>query len=240
MSLPQRPKGFRPGSLPITLDEIFGQIRMKGFNAAGTATKWLLENDGTMRSQSILYHSGTTQIRQKAETDGSMISSLYGKASSTLTSLKVESTGELDLVLHGKDAGAAIDPFRTNTLQMLFAQLYRPRVQLDSVAVPSTDGILLDGSASLTSGGVYEVTFEIVNVDGTNAVSVDIWVDVGAGGTPAGSAEYVRRSMIVPAGGSSGEVRLTMAADDDIRGVAGAADDAAIRFIRVERVDASA
>lgn len=80
MSLPQ-PRPWRPGGLPIPLDELFGQFRLKVFNSSGKPVKLLGETDGTLRVQSVLYHSGTTQIRQKAETDGTMVASLYGKDS---------------------------------------------------------------------------------------------------------------------------------------------------------------
>jgi hypothetical protein len=108
-------------------------------------------------------------------------------------------------------------------------------LQLDPVLVPSTEGVLLDGSASLVATGVYEVTFVIANIDGTNSVTVDIGVDIAAGGSLAG-AEYFMKDVIIPAGGSSGPKTLTLAADDDIRGIAGAANDAAIHFIKVVRV----
>lgn len=35
MSIPKRPQGFRPGSLPLVLDELFGQMRVKGFDSSG-------------------------------------------------------------------------------------------------------------------------------------------------------------------------------------------------------------
>lgn len=170
------------------------------------------------------------------EDTGEQKNVLHGKASGTITAVKVEgTTGELDLVVHGKDSGGNIDPIRTNTNQQLQIEIVKDLVQLDPVAIPSTEGVLLDGSASLTSGAVYEVTFVIANIDGTNAVSVNIGVDVGAGGSLA-AEEYFLNSYLVPAQDIAGPFMLTIASDDDIRGAAGAANDAAIHFTRVERV----
>mgnify|MGYP001596749047 FL=1 len=189
-----------------------------------------------MRFQSVLYHSGTTQIREKAETDGSPISSNYGKAGGTLTAFKVRSTGELDMMLNGTDSSGTIATVRTDPNRILWTRPYEQVVQLDNTAIPSTDGILLDGSVLLAASAVYEITFEVMNVDGTNAVVVDVYVDIAAGGT-ASAPEYILQDWTIPAGGSSGEIHLTMASDDDIRGIAGAADDANIRWIKVRRVD---
>lgn len=108
-------------------------------------------------------------------------------------------------------------------------------VQLDPVLVPSSEGVLLDGSVSLKPRYVYQVTFEIVNIDGTNAVTVSIGIDVGAGGVLA-AAEFYMTDVVIPAGGSSGQKVMTIGGNDDIRGIAGAADDAAIHFVEVKRV----
>lgn len=115
-------------------------------------------------------------------------------------------------------------------------------VQLDPVLIPSTEGVLLDGSASLVAAGVYEVTFEIVNIDGTNTVTgVDIGVDIGAVGSLA-AAEFILKNWAITAGGSSSSANrplirtITMGGNDDIRGIAAVANDAAIHFLRVQRV----
>ena len=151
----------------------------------------------------------------------------------------LESDGTLKTALYGKDSSSNLDPLRTNASQQLqvevVAGISTTIVQLDSVLVPSTEGVLLDGSASLTAASVYQVTFEIVNIDGTNAVTVSIGVDLAAGGSLAG-AEFFMTDVVIPAGGTSGTKVLTMASDDDIRGIAGAANDAAIWFTEVKLV----
>lgn len=146
-------------------------------------------------------------------------------------------TGELKAALVGTDEAGNPDVARTDPNRILWGRRYRQLVAVDPVLVPSTDGILLDGSSSLGGTGEWEVTLVVTNVDGTNAVTVDIWQDVGAGGTPAATAEYILRQVTIPAGGSSGPEMVRISGNDDIRGVAGAANDAAIRFIRVERTD---
>lgn len=160
----------------------------------------------------------------------------YGKAGSTVTAFATETTGEQKVVNYGKDEASNLDAFRTDPNRILWSRPYEQLVQLDNTAVPSSDGILLDGSVVLAATAVYEIEFEVMNVDGTNAVSVDVYVDIAAGGS-ASAPEYIMQDWTIPAGGSSGVIRLTIASDDDIRGVAGAADDANIRWIKVKRVD---
>jgi len=70
-------------------------------------------------------------------------------------------------------------------------------VQLDPVLIPSSEGVLLDGSASLTAASVYEITFEIVNIDGTNDVVFSVGVDIGAGGLPC-SARIPSQGLVLP------------------------------------------
>ena len=74
-----------------------------------------------------------------------------------------------------------------------------------------------------------------MNIDGTNAVTVNIGVDIDAAGSLAG-VEYFMKDVVIPAGGSSGQKVLTLSSDDDIRGIAGAANDAAIWFTEVKLV----
>lgn len=68
-----RKPAANPASKSLRLDEIFGQFRLKGFNAAGTPVKLLAENDGTLRSQLILY-DGTTQRRALSTAVGEAVS----------------------------------------------------------------------------------------------------------------------------------------------------------------------
>jgi hypothetical protein len=150
-----------------------------------------------------------------------------------------EVTGEARVVLLGKDSAGNLDSLRTNANQQLQVEIVKGnRVQADPVAIPSVDGILLDGSVTLGGAGIWEVTFEIVDVSSPNAVwaVTELYVDIGGNGGPPSQAEFIMRGTTIPTTGSSGEVRLTMAGDDDLRGFGGGGDKGAIRFIRVERV----
>ena len=112
----------------------------------------------------------------------------------------------------------------------------REIVQVNSVLLPvaASAAVLLDGSAELAFGGIYEVTFNIVSVD-TKAVVVTVGIDRGGTGTLAG-AEILLDGVTIPAGGQTGDILVTMPADDDIFGSAVVADDAAIHFTRIIRV----
>lgn len=198
--------------LIVALTEFWGRVGLEGKDANDLDTPVLLENDGTAKA------------------------SLYGKAAATLTAVKVETTGEQDIVLHGKDAGGNIDPVLTDTNKVPWTRQFKDYVNLVGVLVPSTEGVLLDGSASLVAAGVYLVEFNVVNIDGSSAVSVSVGRDDAAGGSLV-DAEYWMVSETIPAGGASGwRGPFVITGDDDVRGIAGAANDAAIHF-RVRRVD---
>ena len=110
------------------------------------------------------------------------------------------------------------------------------RIHVDSVLLPvaASAAVLLDGSVELTARGIYEVTFNIVSVD-TKAVVVTVGIDRGGTGTLAG-AEILLDGVTIPEGGQTGDILVTMPADDDIFGSAVVADDAAIHFTRIVRV----
>lgn len=120
MSL-RRPVSTR-SSNPLEVAEIFGQFRLKGFNSTGFPVGLFAENDGTLRQQLIL-HDGTNQQRARSETNGSLITSLYGKNSGTLTSINLEVTGEQRNVLLGHD-GAALQRLKTETSRELAVSNY--------------------------------------------------------------------------------------------------------------------
>ena len=153
----------------------------------------------------------------------------------------VEDSGTPKVVAYGKDSGGNEDPLRTNASQQLQVEivgaLSSPYVNLVGVDVPSSEGVLLDGSASLTAAGIYAVEFYVVSIDSSNSVDVTIGRDDAAGGSLAG-AEYWMFAETLPAGGTSGwRGPFIMSGDDDVRGVATAANDAVIHF-RVRRTDA--
>jgi len=91
LSYPKRRSSWVPGGLPLSIGELFGQMRVKGFNAAGNPVKLLAENDGTLKS------------------------SLYGKNSSAaLKSLRVNSDDQLQVeVVAGPTALGQVAPNAT-------------------------------------------------------------------------------------------------------------------------------
>ena len=113
----------------------------------------------------------------------------------------------------------------------------RPR-RAFPVLIPSTEGILYDPGA--TAAQIYWVQYKVVNIDaGAAAVTVSVGVDIAAGGTLA-TIEYDMFNDVIPYPGNSGWRDLGMiGGDDDVRGIASAANDAIIRF-KVRRVDVGA
>jgi hypothetical protein len=191
------------------------------------------------RVQTVLADANGDQIDALAESDGTPKVVNYGKNSTTITAFGLETSGEQRTVMIGSNASGDFDRLRTDPNRILWTRPFEGWVQLDPVVIPSSEGILLDGSASLAASGVYDVAYRVVNIDGAVSVTVSVGVDIGAGGSLA-TSEYWMRSQIIPAGSNSGwEYGGIIGADDDIRGVAGAADDAAINF-RVRRVDVGA
>jgi len=191
----------------------------------------------------------------------------------TLERIKTETTGEQDLVLHGKDSGSNIDPLRTNASQQLQVEVigsptsvnnvlqghdeasnvdvlrtdpsrilwmrpFENWLNVDPVLIPSSEGILYNPGT--TAAQIYWIQYKVVNVDASAAaVTVSVGADIAAGGGLA-TIEYDMFNEIIPYPGSSGWRDLGMiGGDDDVRGIASAADDAIIRF-KIRRVDTGA
>ena len=82
MSLPKRPETWRPGALPLTIAELFGQVRLKAFVASGEPVKLLAETGGTLKG------------------------SLYGKDSGgSLGSVRLNSRDQIQIELAAHLAG---------------------------------------------------------------------------------------------------------------------------------------
>lgn len=236
MSLRRPPTN--PAQKQIELAEIFGQFRLKGFTSAGVPEGVAVEDDGTLRSQLILW-DGSAQTRGRSETNGSLIASLYGKSGGTLTALQTYSDGKLAIVPHGTDEAANFDAFRTDPNRIQWVRPYDGYLFVSGAAVPSSEGVLLDGSAVLTAAGLYAVEYLLVNIDGTNSVDVTIGRDNDAGGGLT-ATEYWQFTEPLAADTTSGwRGPFIINGDDDVRGLASAADDAVIQF-RVRRLDVGA
>lgn len=147
-------------------------------------------------------------------------------------------------VVHGEKSGSDnVDPIRLNADSAQLVESYQPLIpfsptvaQQDPLLVPSVEGILLDGSGVLTPNQLWQVTFEVVNVDGVLPVTVDVGLDVGASGALAGAEFFVKNLVVPGGGGSTGPRVIPMKSADDIRGVASVVALAAIYFIEIKRI----
>lgn len=176
----------------------------------------LVEDDGTLRQQLVLWETTTPgQVRALAEDDGTLKVSAYGS-----------------------DEAGNLDSVRTDPDRIPWTRPYEGFRQVDSVEVPAADGVLYNPGA--TAAQIYEVEYEVINNDaGGAAVTVSIGVDRAAGGALA-APEYWMFNEIIPYPGTSARrPGGLIAGDDDVRGVASIANDASIRFW-VRRVDTGA
>lgn len=248
MSLPNR-ELKRPSGLPISVDELYGIMRLRAFNSSAFPVNVLAENDGTVRGQVILY-DGTAQQRARSETNGSLITSLYGKAGSTLTALAVETTGEQKvtnygkdgtatiravstevtgeqrIVNFGKDSGGNIDAIRTNDNLQLFYELYEHWKIVDPYLMTDADAVAYNPGAASTE--VYSVIITLYNLT-AGAVNATVYVDVAAGGT-VGNAEYLANAESLAAKTRLTLPELIIGGDDDIRAFASAVDSINMHF----------
>ena len=158
----------------------------------------------------LILYNGTTDKAALAESDGTLKVSNYGKAGSTLTSVKTETTGEQDFVIHGKDSGGTIDPLRTNANQQLQVEIVKDPVPTDPVILGAAAAVFDPGS---TATETYEFYFNVVNYGSASAV-VNVGVDLGGGTTF--DRHYVE-SLTVPDNDQSGWFGpYQLAGDDDV------------------------
>jgi len=235
---------------PVSWKEIFGQIRLKVFNAAGFPVKVLAENDGTTRSQLIL-HDGTVQRRWLSETDGKATESLYGKdgatsrpvgiettneleisnygkAAGTVTAFKVETTGEQDIVNHGKTSGGAIGAVRVNANNQLQIEV------VGSTSIPSTRKMLGQAApAATTETDLYTVpastSAEVTSlwITERNGVAATFRISVSVGGGATATKDYLAYNVAIGANASLELLqgaKLMVTATDKIRVFASTAD----------------
>lgn len=147
-------------------------------------------------------------------------------------------SGYFGTVPHGHDEGGVPDPLRTDPNRVLWTRPYENYLQVDPVWLPAAEGVLYNPGADAAE--IYEVSFLGVNVDlGAAAVTISVGVDRDGGGGLS-ALEYWIRNEIVPYPGSTGwRGPFIIAGNDDVRGVAGAADDVTIHW-RIRRVDTGA
>lgn len=209
-------------------------------DAAGQERYALVEADRSIRNQMVLWETTTPgPIRWRGEpTLGEACVSLYGTdTGGAIRGIENETSGELRVVGMGADEANNLDRLRTDPDRIQWTRPYDGYQQVDPVLVPNAEGILWNPGA--TAAELYEVSFLVVNIDGAAAVVVSVGVDIAAGGGLAAEEYWMYNETIAAPGTSGWRGPFLMAGDDDIRGVAGAANDAAIHF-RIRRVDTGA
>lgn len=198
-----------------------------------------LEEDKTLRTHSLavgLADGNETVVL--LEDNGSPRVMLYGYDGAAEQRLRTETSGELTTSLYGQDDANNMDALRTDPNRVLWQREYQGHILIDPVAVPNPEGLLYNPGAA--GSRVYEVYFEVVNVDVGGALVAGVYIGLGLGGAAVVPPNWWMFNENIPAPGTSGRRGpFTMAGNDDIRGVAAVAGDASINFY-VKRVDIGA
>ena len=222
---------------PLGLKKIWGAITHYLSNSSGHPVEALCEDDGTARVQLIGY-DGSSQTRIDTEADGELKVVNYGYNGAALKQFLTETDGELKTVFYGKDSDSNIDPLRTNANQQLQVEVVsgssNTRRVVDAVAVPAA--IADVWTPGETSSEYLDFYFEVVNIDGTNTVDVDVGVDLENGGTVD---YYFMYQEEIPAGGSVRKGPYRIGGDDAVMANASAASDAVLHIYVTEEGDAA-
>jgi hypothetical protein len=164
-----------------SLNEFFAKFQL--IAASPTAgidqVNVLAEADGTLRSQSVLWHSGTTQIRAKAETDGTAIVSNFGKVGSTLTAFALDDNGEQKVAGYSNTSAGAPVADRDDAAGFRRTREFEPYKNVAVVAVQTTATTIYTVPAATVS--IVEI--ELTNTD-TIANTVDLHM-IPSGGSAA-------------------------------------------------------
>ncbi len=145
---------------------------------------------------------------------------------------------QLSVNMSGMDEANNEDAARTDPNRILWQREYGGHIPLDPVAVPNPEGVLYN--PGVTASRLYEVYFEVVNIDVGGAAIAGVYVGVGLGGAAIVAPNWWMYNETINPGVSSGRRGpYVLAGDDDIRGVAAVAGDASINFF-IRRVDTGA
>ena len=223
----------------------FFDILLRAHNRNQASTVMLLEDDGTLRTWSVQVGQDADGNERPALIEADRTSRqqmvLWDPAAGPAAPIRWrgETLGEAAVSLHGADEADNLDNLRTDPDRVQWTRPYEGLVQVDPVEVPVVEGVLWDPGA--VAAQLFEVSFLVVNNDaGGVAVTVSIGVEIGGGGGGLAAPGYWMFNEIIPYPGSSGwRGPFVIAGDDDVRGVAGVANDASISF-RIKRVDLGA
>jgi hypothetical protein len=140
-----------------------------------------------------------------------------------------EQGGQLATAPYGVDITGAFGNIQLDNSNILFVREYIPYSLVDPVQIPAAEGILWNPGAP--AGYVVEVCFLVVNNDaGAAPVTVSVGVDVGGAGALAAPEYWMFNEVIAYPGTSGWRGPFVIGGDDDVRGIASAANDASIHF----------
>lgn len=191
-----------------------GTLRTWGIQIARDSTGRerivLVESDGTLRSQTILW-DGTLPVRARAETPG-----------------------EARVSILGKDAAAVLASPRINTadVNQVRTEIVPWWTQIDPVVIPLAEGILWNPGADATQ--LYEVEFLVVNNTAVPA-TVTVGQDIAAGGALAQPEFWVGGETVAANSTSGWRGPFLLPGDDDVRGAASVATTLQIHW-RIRRI----
>ena len=165
MSLPADNKDAIIIAGSVALDEVFGQIRLKGFEVGNPSQPigLLAEDDGTLRSQTVLW-DGTAQIRWQAETPGGEAKmSLYGtEVGGSIFGIRINPRDELQVDSHGMPVH--VDP--TDLTTALDTTVH-------TVPIDALDTIEIE--VNLHTSPDTDITIYVVESGGATGVNTQRW-----------------------------------------------------------------
>ena len=228
-----------PPTETAILGESDGTLKISNYGKVSTTLTALALDDNGEQFVSLVGNVSDTPTKVELESSGELKGVGYGKTSGgTITPLLTESTGELNVILNGKDSdGPNIDAILTNDNRAVFVEIWNHYITKDPQVLAASEADLWDPAAS---GVVYEVEFRLCNTD-ASARTVTIGVELGSSGglQPLGTwldAVSLDASAIYPSGDSNWVGPFVVQGDDAVRGFASAADVVNIQW-RIKQVN---
>lgn len=212
-----------------------------GVDPTGRERVYLVEADGTVRGQVVLWETTTPgPIRARGEPiAGEACVSLYGTSvSGNVVAVENEDSGELRVVQMGADEAANIDRLRTDPNRIQWQRPYDGYLLVPSAEIPVAEAALWAPGAGAAI--LYEVSFAVINNDAGGAAIANVYVGRGVGGGALARPHYWMFNETVSFPANSGwRGPFLMAGNDTVRGSAAVANDASIHF-RIRRCDVGA
>ena len=231
------------GKLEVTIVNENLEMSSNAMDRGGLSVPPLTEDDRTLRSWALSIKrraaGGSPEVHELAEDDGTPKVVNYGKdAAGNQDAIRINASQQAMVQLVGADESPNDDVLRTDPNRILWTRPFENWINVDPLLIPNSEGILYNPGT--TAAQIYWILYKVVNIDASGAaVTVSVGADIAAGGGLA-TIEYDMFNEIIPYPGTSGWRDLGMiGGDDDVRGIASAANDAIIRF-KIRRVDTGA